>query len=160
MRKKAILEQYPPKMENVLLILHAFQNHSRWNYLSKQDLALIAGHLNITLGTIYGIASYYSMFSLEPRGRHLVRICRSPVCHLTGAVDLLSELTRTLEIDVGATTADRLFTLETVECLGLCEMAPAMMIDDVPYGNLSGDKIRHIIGSLRKRKGRHGQGGR
>jgi NADH:ubiquinone oxidoreductase subunit E len=75
-------------------------------------------------------------------------------------VDLLSELTRTLEIDVGATTADRLFTLETVECLGLCEMAPAMMIDDVSYGNLSGDKIRHIIGSLRKRKGRHGQGGR
>lgn len=145
MTKTDILEKYPPKMENVLLILHDFQNNNQWNHLSEKDLSLVANHLNMTLSSIYGIASYYTMFSLTPRGKHIIRICRSPVCHLAGVSDVFNELTKILEIDIGATTPDKRFTLETTACLGQCDSAPAMTVDDVLYGNLTAKKIETII---------------
>ncbi len=156
MKKTDILEKYPPIMENVLLILHDLQNSSRMNYLSKKDLSLVAKHLNTTLSSIYGVASYYSMFSLTPRGKHIIRICRSPVCHCAGVNDVFNELTRVLQIDVGATTPDRLFTLETTECLGQCDLAPAMTVDDVVYGNLTAASIATIIGQYRKKSASRG----
>jgi NADH-quinone oxidoreductase subunit E len=145
MTKARILQNYPPRMENVLLILHALQNSNPYNYLSKKDLGLVAAYLNATLATIYGIASYYTMFSLRPRGKHILRICRSPVCHLAGALDVSAELTRLLKIDLGETTTDRRYTLEASECLGQCDMAPAMMVDEVLYGNLTRKKIEVVI---------------
>jgi len=132
-------------MENVLLILHDLQNHNPRNYLSEKDLGLVAAYLNTTLGVMYGIASYYTMFSLKPRGKHIIRICRSPVCRLAGVTDVFAELSHMLKIDIGETTADRHFTLETTECLGQCDLAPAMMIDGVVYGNLTRAKIRSVI---------------
>ena len=150
MTKAGILEQYPPRMENVLLILHDLQNHNPRNYLSKKDLGLVAAYLNTTLGVMVGIASYYTMFSLEPRGRHIIRLCRSPVCHLAGVTDVLAELRRLLKIDVGETTTDRHFTLETTECLGQCDLAPAMMVDNELYSNLTRQKIRSVIQHYRQ----------
>ena len=149
MEKTDIFDKHPPKMMHVLDILHEFQKASRWNYVSEQDMRRAAGYLNTSLSSIYGIASYYSMFSLTPRGAHIIRICRSPVCHLGGVIDLLAELSTMLDIDIGDTTADRLFTLETSECLGHCESAPAMMIDAVVYGNLTLDTIKTIIARYR-----------
>jgi NADH-quinone oxidoreductase subunit E len=145
MTKTGILGQYPPRMENVLLILHDLQNHNPRNYLSEKDLELVAAYLNTTLGVMYGIATYYTMFSLRPRGKHIIRICRSPVCHLAGVTDVLAELNRLLKIDIGETTTDQEFTLETTECLGQCDTAPAMMVDDMLYGNLTRNKIRSVI---------------
>ncbi len=156
MKKTDILEKYPPRMENLLLILHDLQNSSRMNYLSKKDLSLVAKHLNTTLSSIYGVASYYSMFSLTPRGKHIIRICRSPVCHCAGVNDVFNELTRVLRIDVGATTPDRRFTLETTECLGQCDLAPAMTVDDVVYGRLTAASIATIIGQYRKKSASRG----
>ncbi len=156
MKKTDILEKYPPRMENVLLILHDIQNNSRMNYLSEKDLSLVAKHLNTTLSSIYGVASYYTMFSLTPRGKHIIRICRSPVCHCAGVNDVFNELANVLRIDVDATTPDRLFTLETAECLGQCDRAPAMMVDDVVYGNLTAAGIAAIIGRYRKKRASQG----
>ena len=149
MIKTGILENYPPRMEYVLLILHDLQTHNPRNYLSDKDLRLVAAYLNTTLGVVYGIASYYTMFSLQPRGNHIIRICRSPVCHLTGVTDVFAELSRMLQIKFGETTTDQRFTLETTECLGQCDAAPAMMVDDVLYGNLTRKKIRSIIQKYR-----------
>ncbi len=151
MKKRDILEKYPPRMENILLILHDLQKSSRMNYLSEKDLSLVANHLNTTLGWVCGVASYYAMFSLRPRGRHIIRICRSPVCHCAGVNDVFNELSRVLQIDVGATTPDRLFTLETTACLGQCDLAPAMTIDDVTYGNLTAASIATLIGKYRNK---------
>ncbi|MDX2455250.1 NAD(P)H-dependent oxidoreductase subunit E [Desulfosarcina sp.] len=156
MKKTDILEKYPPKMENVLLILHDLQNHNRTNYLSEKDLSLVAQHLNTTLGSIYGVASYYSMFSLTPRGKHIIRICRSPVCHCAGVNDVFDELTKLLKIDVGATTSDKLFTLETTECLGQCDLAPAMTVDEEVYGHLTAARIATIIAQYRRKRS-HGR---
>jgi NADH:ubiquinone oxidoreductase subunit E len=132
-------------MENVLLILHEFQNCNPNHYLSEDDLAMIARYLNVPYSSIYGMVNYYTLFSLKPRGKHIIRICNSPVCDMAGAKDIFTELHRNLKIDFGETTAEGLFTLETTECLGQCDTAPGMSIDEVFYGNLTAKKINHIL---------------
>lgn len=154
MTKLDILEKYPPLMENVLLILHDFQNHNPRNYLPKKDLALIAQYLNTTCSSIYGVARYYTLFSLRPRGRHIIRICRSPVCDMLGVSDLFTELNRILNIEFSQTTPDGLFTLETTECLGQCERAPAMSIDETLYGTLTVAKIKTILQTYKNKRSR------
>jgi NADH:ubiquinone oxidoreductase subunit E len=132
-------------MENVLLILHEFQNNNPRHYLSEKDLAMIAKYLNLPCSSIYGVVSYYSLFSLTPRGKHIIRLCNSPVCQMTNSNDILTQLRKNLKIDIGETRADGLFTLETTECLGQCDSAPGMSIDEVYYGNLTAKKTRHIL---------------
>ena len=154
MKKQDILHKHPPSMENVLLILHDFQNRNPRNYLSEKDMAIIARYLNVTYSSIYGIASYYSLFSLKPRGKHIIRICCSPVCEMVGSRDVLKELHRSLKIDFGETTAEGLFTLESTECLGQCDKAPGMLIDEAFYGNLTAHKVKTILQKYRTRRKR------
>ena len=132
-------------MENVLLILHEFQNRDPHHYLPEDDLAMIARYLNMPYSGVYGVATYYSMFSLTPRGKHIIRVCNSPVCQMADSKDIPATLRSYLGIDVGATTADGVFTLETTECLGQCDTAPGMSVDGVFYGNLTARKIKHIL---------------
>mgnify|MGYP003565382591 CR=1 FL=1 len=115
-------------MENVLLILHDFQNSNPRNYLSEKDLKIIAEHLNVTFSSIYGVVSYYTLFSLKPRGKYIIRLCHSPVCAMAGATNILAQIRNTPKVDIGETTTDKLFTLETIECLGQCDTAPGMSI--------------------------------
>ena len=132
-------------MENVLLILHEFQNNNPRHYLSEKDLAMIAGYLKAPYSSIYGVVSYYTLFSLMPRGKHIISVCNSPVCRMADSNEILAELRSYLGIDVGATTADDVFTLETTECLGQCDSAPGMSIDTQYFGNLTARKIKHIL---------------
>ena len=145
MNKADILHKYRPSMENLLLILHDFQNDNPRKYLSQKDLAMIADYLNVPSSSIYGVVSYYSLFSLTPRGKHIIRLCNSPVCRMAGSNDILAELRKNLKIDIGETDADGLFTLETTECLGQCDTAPGLSVDEVFYGNLTARKILHIL---------------
>jgi NADH-quinone oxidoreductase subunit E len=145
MKKKDILHKYPPSLENILLILHDFQNNNPRNYLSEKDLSMIAKYLNVSGSSIYGIVSYYSLFSSKPRGKHIIRICSSPVCDMAGARDVLTQFHRSLKIDLGETTAEGLFTLESTECLGQCDKAPGMSVDEAFYGNLTAQKITTIL---------------
>jgi NADH:ubiquinone oxidoreductase subunit E len=145
MDKRNLLHKFSPLMENVLLILHEFQNSNPHHYLSEDDLAMIAGYLNVPYSSIYGVVSYYTMFSLTPRGKHIIRVCNSPVCQMADSNDILAKLRNYLGIDVGATTADDVFTLETTECLGQCDSAPGMSVDEQYYGNLTAKKIKHIL---------------
>jgi len=132
-------------MENVLLILHEFQNSNPQNNLSEDDLAMIAGYLNVSYSSIYGVVSYYTLFSLRPRGRHIIRVCCSPVCQMADSNAILAKLRDHLDIDIGATTSDGVFTLETTECLGQCDTAPGMSVDEQYYGNLTEGEIKRII---------------
>jgi len=132
-------------MENVLLILHEFQNNNPHHYVSENDLAMIAGYLNVPYSSIYGVVTYYSLFSLTPRGHYIVRICNSPVCQMADAIEILAALRINLKIDIGETTGDGLFTLETTECLGQCDSAPGMSVNETYYGNLTAKKIKRIL---------------
>ncbi len=150
MRKIDILQKYAPLMENLLQILHDFQNNNPRNYLSQKDLAMIAKYLNVTHSSIYGVVSYYTLFSLTPRGKHIIKICNSPVCHMAGAKDIFIELRKNLKIGFAETTAEGLFTLESTECLGQCDQAPGMSVDEAFYGNLTAEKIMPILKSYQE----------
>ena len=152
MKKSDVLEKYPPLMENLLLILHDFQNNNPRNYLSEKDLGMIAKYLNTPYSSIYGVASYYTMFSLKPRGKQIIRICQSPVCHMAGLSDMISELQNILKINIGETTPDGQFTLETTECLGQCDKAPVMAVDEALYGSLSAKNINAILRKHKKKR--------
>jgi len=85
------------------------------------------------------------MFSTNPRGNYIIRVCKSAPCHVMGAKDIIENIKKTLGIEIGETTKDKLFTLELSSCLGICDVAPAMMINDEVYGNLNPDKIKKIF---------------
>ena len=152
MKKSDVLEKYPPLMENLLLILHDFQNNNPRNYLSEKDLGMIAKYLNTPYSSIYGVASYYTMFSLKPRGKQIIRICQSPVCHMAGLSDIISDLQNILKINIGETTPDGLFTLETTECLGQCDKPPAMAINEAFHGGLNTKNIEAILLNYKKKR--------
>jgi NADH:ubiquinone oxidoreductase subunit E len=130
--------------------LHDLQRANPRNYLTGEDLRLVAEYLDLPLSHVHDAVTFYSMFSLVPRGRHIIRLCDSPPCHLAGAWSLLSALQEELGIGVGETTPDGLFTLELTSCLGVCGVAPAMMIDDQVYGNLDPERVRGILAGYRE----------
>ena len=145
-----VLKRYPSTKENLLDILHDLQEDNPHHYLSDEALVDVADYLGLTLSEVKGTASFYSMFSFTPRGKHIIRICESPPCQLLGASTVLGKLKETLSVEVGETTGDGLFTLETTSCLGVCGVAPAMMIDEEVYGNLTPEKIETIIERMRR----------
>ncbi len=131
--------------ENLLQILHDIQDASGDNSLHKETIDELSVIMDISVSDIVGTATFYTMFSLKPRGRHLVRLCESPPCWLMGSDTILEVLVRKLGIGFGGTTKDGMFTLEPTSCLGVCGVAPAMMVDDVVYGNLTERKIEEIL---------------
>lgn len=144
------LRKFPAQQEYLLNILHEIQNHNSQHYLPQSDLKMVAEYLNMTLSSVYGVATYYSMFSLKPRGKYIIRICRSPVCCIKGVFQLIDEIKKKLSIAPGETTKDGLFTLELSECLGRCELSPSMMINDRYYGGLNKDRLKKVFKRLRE----------
>ena len=114
----------------VMPALHAVQGICG-NWLPLEALKLLAEGMDIPYPYLYGVMSFYTMFSPTPRGKYIIRLCESPPCHIMGAVNLAEMLQTELGIKVGETTADGLFTLEHTACLGVCEVSPAMQINEV-----------------------------
>lgn len=149
MDQQEIIAGFSPERANLLPILHALQDNHPQNYLTDESLRATAKYLSINLSWVYGVAGYYSMFSLKPRGWYIIRVCNSPVCNMIGSTGILEELTAVLGVVKGETTSDGLFTVEEAECLGICDVAPAMMINRTVYGNLTNRSLREIIDGLR-----------
>ncbi|MCX5907661.1 MAG: NADH-quinone oxidoreductase subunit NuoE [Deltaproteobacteria bacterium] len=146
----AILERYDRSPDNLLSILHDLQDANERHYLTDEDLRRTADYLGLTPSFVHGVATFYTMFSLKPRGRYIIRICQSPPCYLMGSTTMVMELMRHLGVEFGETTRDGLFTLEMSSCLGVCGVAPAMMINDEVYGNLTPDRIQIILEEKRR----------
>jgi NADH-quinone oxidoreductase subunit E len=151
MSTQKTLKKFNPQRDNLLLILHALQDNNPQNYLTEEDLDATARYLKLTKSSVYGVARYYSMFSLKPRGKYIIRVCVSPVCELLKVDTIVSDMEKLLEIKTGETTSDGLFTLELSECLGQCQEAPSMMINKEVFNNLTPERIREIISEYRKR---------
>ena len=113
--------------------------------LSKQAATVIAREMNIPLNRVYGFITFYAMFSVMPRGKYIIRMCKSAPCHVRGAQEIVEVLQDMLGIKVGETTEDGRFTLEYCPCLGLCEFSPAIMINEKAYSNLTPESTRDII---------------
>lgn len=142
---QSLLKKFEPKKENLIPILHDVQNEDPYNYISEDAIREVAKYLNLTHSEILGVISFYTMFSTKPRGKYIIRICKSAPCHVMNADSIIENVKKTLGIEIGETTKDKLFTLELSSCLGICDVAPAMMINDEIYGNLTPDKIKKIF---------------
>lgn len=118
-------------------------------YLPDFALKYVSQKMNIPLPQVYHVATFYSAFSLKPRGKHLIRICIGTACHTRGAPRILEEFERQLEIYRGETTPDHLFTLETVNCLGCCAIGPVVMVDQ-DYHQVSTSRVTSLLKSYRE----------
>jgi NADH-quinone oxidoreductase subunit E len=119
------------------------------NSIPKNVAKDIAEYLNIPNSQVSEVLTFYSMLSMKKRGKYIIRVCESLPCHVNGGKKVVQALKEKLKIDFGETTPDGLFTLESTSCLGICEMAPAMMINSEAYGNLNEEKINSIIDDLK-----------
>lgn len=149
---KEIVNKYGNKRENLLQILHDIQNQSLQNYISEENIKTLSENMKIPVSDIKGTASFYTMYSFIPRGKYIIRVCDSPPCHLLGAQTIFKAIETKLGIKEGETTRDGLFTLEGTSCLGICGVAPAMMINDEAYGNLNEKKINEILEQIQEKE--------
>jgi NADH-quinone oxidoreductase subunit E len=149
MTTEQLLEKYPPTRDHLLNILHEVQANNPNNNISEDDIKLVAKYLNTTYASVYGVITYYSMISIKPRGKYIIRLCKSPVCRMIGSNDILNSLINSLGIEPGETTDDKLFTLEYSECLGQCDKAPVLMVNEKLYTELDDYKVNNLIKSLR-----------
>ncbi|RLB76664.1 MAG: NADH-quinone oxidoreductase subunit NuoE [Deltaproteobacteria bacterium] len=147
---KEIIKDYEGKRQALLPCLHYIQK--KHGYINEKVMSFLAKELGIPRVDIYGVVSFYSMFSLQPQGKYVIRVCASLSCYLKGSNNILNTLKEVLGIDAGETTPDGKFTIEEVSCLGLCDKAPAMMINNKDYINLTSDKVKNIIESYKKEK--------
>ena len=152
MKTQEILEKYPRSRDNLLLILHEIQRNNPGNNITNTDIRQVAKYINTTTASVYGVVRYYSMFSLNPRGKYIIRFCKSPLCKMVGAFSLIKALEDELSIRLGETTNDLLFTLEPSECLGHCDKAPMMMINETVYSDLDETTIKDIINDIREKE--------
>ena len=150
-RLNEIIAEQTAANRSLIAILQAVQEEYR--YLPEEVLTYIATALNLSPATVFGVATFFAQFSLEPKGRHLVSICDGTACHVKGSMAIFDAICRKYDLKEGRlTTQDRLFTLEKVACVGACGLAPVMVINGKTYGQVSPEEAVAIIDKLRKEK--------
>ncbi len=147
---KEILSKYEPLETNILPALKEIEKNKEKKYISYDEIKIISEYFNMPASKIKGIITFYSLLSDKPRGKYIIRICDSPPCYINGSTNILEELKKELKIDIGETTEDGLFTLETTACLGECYRGPSMMINNKIYSELNRKKIKEILKEYKK----------
>jgi len=143
-----VTNYYKNKPENLIQILREI--HQDQNYITPKQLEGVAQKLNIPLSRVYGVTTFYTLLSPKPKGKYVLRICSSTPCHMAGSKNLLNYLKDKLKIQEGETSTDGLFTLELTSCLGVCAVAPAIMVNDTIHGNLDIKKLDQIIDKCKR----------
>jgi NADH-quinone oxidoreductase subunit E len=144
--KKQALEE----RDMLINALHQIQNRFG-NYIPVEAAKVVAEELNVAESKVYEVLTFYTMFSTKPRGKYVIRVCVNLPCHVTGGRQIVEALKEVLGVDFDQTTKDGLFTLERTSCLGLCGVAPVIMVNDEYYGDLTPKKVKEIIENLRAR---------
>lgn len=137
-------KQFSKDRENLIMILQAIQRH--YNYLPKPALTYLAAKIGSPYSKIYEVATFYSTFSLEPRGRNIISICLGTACHVRGAERVHERLHESLKINDGQTTEDGRFTLESVRCIGCCSLGPVMKVNEDMHGRIATDEVDKVLG--------------
>ncbi len=149
-----IVDQNGRNPSRLIPILQAVQNEYR--YLPEEILTFVATSLGLSPARVFGVATFYSLFTLKPKGKYLIRLCDGTACHVKGSMNLHETLTKKLGLgDDMDSTPDMLFTLEKVNCIGACGLAPAMMINDEVYGQLTHEKANAIIDHIIMKENGH-----
>ncbi|MFH5835806.1 NAD(P)H-dependent oxidoreductase subunit E [Proteiniclasticum sp. C24MP] len=149
--KLALLETYIKSLEDqegmLIHILHRAQHI--FGYLPPELQLYIARSIGIPASKVYGVVSFYSYFTQTKRGQHTVSVCMGTACFVKGADQIKEALKKELKVGMDETTADELFTLKEIRCIGACGLAPAVMVDDKVYGHMNEDNIKTVISSYK-----------
>ena len=143
---REIVKKHGGDKSTLIAVLQDIQE--AFNYLPKQALKTAAKAMDIPLARVYEVATFYTAFSLKPRGEHVVKICMGTACHVRGASAIQDKMERTLGIKPGETTADGKFSLETVNCVGACALGPVVVINTDYHGQVTMAKVDKIIGKI------------
>lgn len=143
-----ILKKHRYESSRIIQVLTEIQE--QYNYLPREDLEFVSRRLKIPLSKIFSIATFYAAFSLNPRGEHLCTVCKGTACFVRGVDNVLKRIEDRLGIKSGETTEDNKFTLETVNCLGACALAPIMVVDGNYHGQATVQKVDTILDKYQK----------
>lgn len=138
-----IISSYKGKPGALIPVLEQVQDVC--GYLPSALQVRVAKGLNLPVANVYGVVTFYSFFTMVPRGKHVIRVCLGTACYVRGGQRLLEKLTHLLRIDPGECTQDRLFSLETVRCLGACGLAPVVVIDEDTHGQMKPAKLEALL---------------
>lgn len=139
----SICEQYNNDPGELINILHAAQG--TFGFLPQEIQEVIASKLDIPVSRVYGVVTFYSFFTMTPNGKYPISICMGTACYVRGAEKVLEELERQLDIKVGETTSDGLFSLDCLRCVGACGLAPVVSIAGKVYGRVAPEKVKKIL---------------
>ncbi len=147
-----ILKKHEYQKSHLIAILQAVQ--AEYNYVPEEVMTYIGTKIEgLSPATVYGVATFYSQFSLSPKGQYVIRICDGTACHVRGSMPVYNAVMQRLKLQDGKfTTSDGLFTLETVSCLGACGLAPVMMINEKVYPQMTSDAVGTILDTLMTRE--------
>ena len=138
-----IEKEFKKDKENLIMMLQAIQR--RYNYLPHQALTYLSEKIDVPHSHIYGVATFYSTFSLEPRGKNIISICLGTACHVRGGERVRERIEETLNICDGETTEDNRFTLESVRCIGCCSLGPVVKINEDMHARIASDEVKEIL---------------
>lgn len=144
-----ILEKYPKQEDSLIEILLEFQDAKNNHFISEEEVKQIASYLNVSEAKVCSVISFYTFFRTEQKGKHIIQVCGGVPCHVSSDINIVKIIENELAIKVGEVSDNHQFYLEYTSCLGLCDQAPAMRIDDKIYTNLTIDKIKAILAEYR-----------
>ena len=142
-----VIARYPAQREHLISILQEVQGE--YGYLSRESIDTISGYLKLPSSKIFGVATFYNQFRLNKPGRIQIAVCRGTACHVKGSLNLMDSVKTLLDVEVGQTTKDGLFSLETVACLGCCSIAPVIMANGKFFGRLDKKKLETLVERFR-----------
>lgn len=144
----AILDRHRNQPDALITVLEEIQHH--YGYLPRRDLQYTARELRFPLAQVYGVATFYNLFQLNPPGRYCVRVCTGTACHVNRSAEILARLSADLGIGEDESTPDGLFTLQTVACMGACSLAPVLAVNEAVHGRMTPDSAVEEIDRLRE----------
>lgn len=140
---EAICKEYNYDKGELINVLHQTQN--TFGYLPEDVQEIIAENLSTSLAQVYGVVSFYSFFTMTPKGKHPINICKGTACYVRGAEKIIDEFKTLLDINIGETTKDEKFSLSSLRCIGACGLAPVVLIGDKVYGRVTLDNVKEIL---------------
>jgi len=144
-----ILDRHQRNSSNLIAILQEIQE--AYSYLPEDIMTYVATALEVSPGIVFGVATFYSHFTLDPKGKYVIKVCDGTACHVKKSTDIINTLEKELKLNEKKKTSDdMLFTLETVNCLGACGIAPVVVVNEDVYGSMDSAKTKALIDKIRK----------
>lgn len=143
---KELLSHYEKDKSNLIQILNQVQE--KYGYISTENQKEISEYLGISMAEVYGVITFYSRFTLEPKGKYNIAVCLGTACFVKGSEKVLDKVKEILKIDVGQTTEDGMFSIEATRCIGACGLAPVFTVNDEVYGKATPDTVVKVINEI------------